>query len=355
MALKATGKILTSVLVVFLLVSPLLAQTCNAQSTKPEQEKAISFLKEVIQLDVDHYKLTLTDDNMNIDTLRLTYKIEPKAFLSLEKSQTLNFQFYNGSLISFDVQPGSDCLVFVQPRPDRFNAALDILERYQIWLNDPQVDEMATLLQQVGSEHSTFQVSGNLSLRIQLYSNTGEYRFSNYINGVEYSGIWITQSSTGAIFFTDNRASQPIGDTTIGISEEQAKTIAENYVATHPFRGTTQNSREVTNLSTLGVKAVFLKSTVGDNAHVLYPYYEVQFNIEADSVLDGCGVNVGANDGEVWNAYSYSSSTGTNSIAQMLFFFFPILPLLVIVVVVVVIVLLLSRRNRSRTELPVAA
>ena len=351
MALKATGKILTSVLVVFLLVSPLLAQTCNAQSTKPEQEKAISFLKEVIQLDVDHYKLTLTDDSMNIDTLRLTYKIEPKAFLSLEKSQTLNFH-YNGSLISFDVKPGSDCLVFVQPRPDRFNAALDILERYQIWLNDPQVGEMATLLQQVGSEHSTFQVSGNLSLRIQLYSNTGEYRFSNYINGVEYSGISISQSERGSIFFTDNRVSQQIGDTTIGISEEQARAIVENHVG-NPLRGTTHDSHEVTTLNILGIKAVYLKSTMRDNA--LHPYYEVQFNVEDKASLDGYGVNIGANDGEVWVAYSYSSSTGMISISQMPILLFAVLPVAVIVVVVVVIVLLLSKRNRSRTELPVAA
>jgi len=124
MALKAAEKILPSVLVVFLLLSPLLTQSCSAQSTTHEQEKAISFLKDVIQLDMDHYKLTLTGDSMNIDTLRLTYKIEPKAFLSLEKSQTLDFQFYNGSLISFDVQPDSDCLVFTQPRPSRFNATL---------------------------------------------------------------------------------------------------------------------------------------------------------------------------------------------------------------------------------------
>jgi hypothetical protein len=312
MALKAAEKILPSVLVVFLLLSPLLTQSCSAQSTTHEQEKAISFLKDVIQLDMDHYKLTLTGDSINIDTLRLTYKIEPKAFLSLEKSQTLDFQFYNGSLISFDVQPDSDCLVFTQPRPSRFNATLDILERYQIWLNDPQVGEMAALLQQVGSEQSTFHVIGNLSLRIQLYSNTGEYRFSNYINGVEYSGVSISQSVRGSIFFSDNRASQPIGNTTIGISEDQAKAIALEYAYTNPFRGSKQDSKEITNLDIKGVKAVGLKSSPRLN-NALYPYYDVQLDIAvgASSDLQGCGVIIGANDGEIWSSYSHSTSTNS--------------------------------------------
>lgn len=286
---------------------PLIAQT-NAQSLGPEQEKAISFLRDVIQLDLSHYDLTLSTSNMNLDTLYLNYKLTPKAFLSLEKSQTLTFQFYNGSLTSFGVQPGSD-LVFTQARPDRFNQTLVIMERYQTWLDDPQVGEMVTLLKQVGSEQNVFQASGNLSLRILGYSNTAEYRFSNYLNGVEYSGISIAQTSTGAIFFTDNRASQPIGDTTINISEDQAIAIAQNYVAAHPFRGTTGDSKEITNLKITGVKAVVLKSSMRVN-HTLYPYYDVQFNVENthSSVIDGCGVNVGAKDGDIWSTYSSSTS-----------------------------------------------
>lgn len=247
---------------------------------------------------------------MNIETLYLTYSLEPKTFLSLEKTQTLNFQFYNGSLTSFGVlRPGSG-LVFTQPRPDRFNETLCILERYQNWLDDSQVGEMAALLRQVGSEQSTFQTSGNMSLKIQGYSNNAEYRFSNYLNGVEYSGIWITQSSTGAIFFTDTRASQPIGDTTIEISEDQAIAIAQNYVAAHPFRANTGNSKEITNLNIKGIKAVVLKSGIGVN-HTLYPFYDVQFNVEGPQslALGSYGINVGAQDGEIWSSYGSFSST----------------------------------------------
>lgn len=324
------------ILFLFLLLTPLLVQSCSAQSTPPEQDKAISFLRDVIQLDVDHYKLTLTDDNMNIDTIRLTYKLEPKAFLSLEKSQTLNFQIYNGNLISFDVQLGSDCLVFTQPRLDRFNQTLTIIEHYQTWLNDPQVGEMAALLQQVGSEQSTFYVSGNMSLRIQLYSNTGEYRFSNYINGVEYSGISISQSEHGSIFFTDNRASQPIGDTTIGISEDQAKAIAQNYVDSHPFRGNTGDSKEITNLKITGVKDVIMKSGQRVN-HTLYPYYDVQFNVETSSyfIIEGCGVNIGAGDGEIWSSYCSSSSTSPLPVGNYNLLIIVIVSVLVCVAVVI--------------------
>jgi hypothetical protein len=307
---------------------------------QPEQDKAISFLRDVIQLDVNHYELTLTTDNMNIDTLYLAYKLEPKAFLSFEKDQTLTFQFYNGSLTSFGVQPGSG-LVFTQPRLDRFNETLGILERYQVWLNDPQVGEMAALMPQVGYEHNILEVSGNLSLKILGYSNTAEYRFSNYLNEVEYSGIWITQSSTGAIFFTDNRASQPIGNTTINISKDQAIMIAQDYVAAHPFRANTGDSKEITNLSITGVKAVVLKSSQRVN-HTLYPYYDVQFNVESphSSVIDSCGVNVGAKDGDIWSSYSSSTS---NSVPAGPYGFLVIAIVAVLVCIAVVVGVYVSR------------
>jgi len=311
-------------------------------------------MRNVIQLDVDHYRFTTTYNKSNEDTTYLSYRVQPKNDLVFWETFTIDFVFHNDSLTSFIAKPSSNYLVYTGSRLDRFNEVLGILTRYYAWTNDSQVNDMAALMGQVGSEYSLLQVNGNLSLRIQMYSDIAEYRFSNYFNGVEYNGVRISKSESGDVYFSDNRASQKIGNTTIGITEEQARKIAEEYVAVNPFRGTTQNSHEVTNLNTSGVKAVYLKSTEKLN-NTLYPYYEVQFNVEADSVLDGYGVNVGANDGEVWSAYSYSSSTGTNSISQMPFFFFTVLPVAVVAVVVVVIVLLLSRRNRSRTELPVAA
>jgi hypothetical protein len=203
---------------------------------------------------------------------------------------------------------------------------------------------MAALLRQVGCELNVFQVSGNISLKTQGHSNSAEYCFSNYFNGVEYSGISITQSSTGAIFFTDNRASETIGDTTINISEDQASNIAQNYIATHPFRGNIGDSKEITNLNITGVKAVVLRSSQRGN-HTLYPYYDVQLTVEnpPSYAIGNSGVNVGAKDGEVWSSYSSYSSTAVTPV-----FSFGILLILVVAILVCVAVVIGVYRSRLR-------
>lgn len=304
------------VFAVFLLLAPLLAQTCSAKPIQAQEDKAMSFLRDVIQLDVDHYKFTLdynsTDTYQN--SLYLEYKVEPKTFAFWE-SYTMNFQFCNDTLISFSVQPGSDnSLVYAQPRSDRFNEVLGILTRYQAWVNDSQVGEFADLMRQVGSERSLLQASGNISLHIQQYSDTAEYRFSNYINGVEYTSIGIAEgNSTGGVHFSDNRATQEIGNTTINISQDQAVAIAQNYVDANPVRGSVPEATGIMNLNVTGIKGVSLKSMERENG-TLYPYYDVEFSVEQPSTgLQGYGVNVGANDGVIWGAYSYSSSTSTST------------------------------------------
>jgi hypothetical protein len=279
-----------------------------------QEDKAMSFLRDVIQLDVDHYKFTQTYNQTSGNTTYLYYKVEPKSISALWESCTMNVEYYNDDILTgLSIKPGSDCIVYTRARPDRFNETLGILQRYETWLSDPQVGEMAGLLRQVGSEQNILQASGNLSVRIQHYSDIAEYRFSNYFNGVEYTKVGIAEgSSTGTVFFSDNRATQKIGNTTIGVSQDQAIAIAENYVRDKPVIGTVPDASVITDLNVMGITAIHLKSMERTN-NSLYPYYDVEFSIQQPSSgQQGYGVNVGANDGEVWGAYSYSSSIGTS-------------------------------------------
>jgi hypothetical protein len=294
---------------------PLLAHTSSPQPIQTQQDKAMAFLRDVIQLDVDHYKFTQTYSQTSQNTTYLYYKIEPKSISGLWERYIMNVEFYNDILTGLSIQPGSDCLAYTRARPDRFNETLGILERYQTWLSDPQVGEMAELLHQVGSEKDILQASGNLSVRIQHYSDIADFSFSNYFNGVEYTSVKIDEgSSTGRVLFSDNRAEARIGNTTIGVSQDQAVAIAQNYVNFSPVRGTVPaNNNGITNLTVTGVKGVNLKSMQRVN-DILYPYYDIEFNVEQLSFgYQVYGVNVGANDGEVWGAYSYTTSASSGS------------------------------------------
>lgn len=345
-------RLLGAILLLSLLLSPLLAQTCSAKPIPAEENKAMSFLRDVVQLDVDHYKFTLTYNSTNphLNSLYLEYKLEPKAFAFWENYR-MNFQFNNETLTGFSVQPGgSNNLVYTRSHTDRFSEVLGILERYQAWSNDSQVGDFANLMHQVGSEKSLLQVSGNISLRIQQYSDNAEYRFSNYINGVEYTGITLGEGNqTGSVGFSDNRASARIGNTTIGISQDQAIAIAQNYVNANPVRGTVPNNNNaITNLNITGIKGVHLKSEQKGN-NTLYPYYDVEFNIQQPSSgQQGYGVNVGANDGEIWGTYRYSSTT--DSASTTIPAFSVIILLVIVAAVVVVVAVLITRRKTTRIE-----
>jgi hypothetical protein len=336
---------------VFLLLAPLVAQTCSAQPTQTQQDKAMSFLRDVIQLDVDHYKFTLDYNNTDhlLNIIYFEYKVEPKT-LAFWKSYKMIFEFRNDTLTGFSVPGDGNNLAYTRSHTDRFNEVIGILERYQTWNNDSQVGDFINLMNQVGSERSLLQASGNISLTIQMYSDEAEYRFSNYINGVEYTSIIIGEGNrTGRVGFSDNRASLKIGNTTIGVSQDQAVAIAQNYVNSHPVRGTVPNSNGITDLTVTGIKGVYLKSQQKEN-DTLYPYYDVEFNVQQSSSGQlGYSVNVGANDGEVWGGFSYSSSTNSTIVPA----FSLIILLVIVAAVIVVVVVLITRRKPVRTAPPV--
>ena len=65
---------------------------------------------------------------------------------------------------------------------------------------------MIDLLKKAGSEKNSFLVSGNLSLGISISQSVARYRFSNYLNGVEYSGVTVNiENSTKIVSFEDMR------------------------------------------------------------------------------------------------------------------------------------------------------
>jgi len=340
-----TSKKIAVVLLILALTAPLVLQTCTAQTTPSIDDKPASFIRDVIQLDLTHYKVTLEYNNSTPKNhTSLSYKLEPTSLLSLWQSSTMNIELYNDALTSFNIKPSSS-IVYTQPQSDRFNQTLGIIERYQAWINDPQVAEMANLMRQVGSEKSTLETSGNMSLKIQRYSDIAEYRFSNYFNGAEYTYVLVAIGSSSGVYFSDNRASDSIGNTTIGVSMDQSIAIAENYVKAKTFPSKPSSSQVALDVG--AVKAVNLKAASHINS-TWYPYYEVQFNVgDASNGQQGFGVNVGANDGAVWSTYSYSSSTNTQPI-----FYPPINLLLLAAIVVGVIVAVLvgvSRKNRQKT------
>src|SRR5208283_2972449 len=173
---------------------------------------------------------------------------------------------YDGVLGFCSLSPSIGGLQYLQPKQDRFDETLGIVERYQAWTNDSQVQEMANLLRTVGSERNVTEASGNLTLGI--YSgNYAQYIFYNTFNGVDYTGLTVFMSSS-YVDFSDSRVFEKIGDTTINVSEEQAVDIAKNYLKTYSYNATLGNGTRVTvsNLNVTGVDSTSLQTGIRENS-----------------------------------------------------------------------------------------
>ena len=281
-------------LLVALVLAPLLIQQSKAQESTPTPNlggKALSFLSDVISLDLTKYKVTLYENQSGGN--HLFYKLYPNDEPSLFffPSETLAiFNFYNGTLGSCTLSPGIDGLNYKQAFSDRYNTTIGIVQRFETWANDSWVQGMETLMVKVGSEKNVLEVSGNESLRITVHSDGfGEYQFSNYFGGVEYTGVTVSMgnSSSRDVFFTDSRAFEKIGNTTITVSRQQAINIAEEYLKNYSFQHTFGNGTSITisNLNVTSISSVDLETNPGyanmesiQNS-TLFPYWDVRLNV----------------------------------------------------------------------------
>lgn len=369
--LHSLGKICVFMLIVLISV-PLLMYTSKAQAidtTANLGNKALSFLDEVIQLDMSKYKVTLYENSSNGN--HLFYKLYPNTLSPFGSETNAVFSFYNGTLGSCNLLPGTEGLMYKQSFTDRFNVTLGIVQRFELWANDSWVKGMETLMVKVGSEKNMFQVSGNESLRITVLSDGfGEYKFSNYLEGVEYTGVSVAMgnSSGRGIFFTDSRAFHTIGNTTINVSRDQAITIAEDYVKNYSYNHTFGNETSiiVSNLNVTGISSADLAANPRYAAmgsimnSTLFPYWDIRVNVSnmPASGLGGVGVVISANDGTVTSSYQFSNMDIGPLLSS---FFFPItaslLSTLVAIIAIpiivgVVLVIVLKRQGKNRPPKP---
>ncbi len=343
---------------------PLIIQTPKVEASTVASnlgDKALSFLSDVIQLDLAKYKITLYENESNGN--HLFYKLYPDdaSTLFLSSSQTLAiFNFYNGTLGSCNLSPGIEGLKFKQAFTDRFNVTSGIVQRFEKWANDSWVKGMEDLMIKVSSEKNVLEILDNESLRITVHPDGfGEYKFSNYLNGVEYTGVSVSMgnSSKRDVFFTDSRAFEKIGNTTITVSKQQAINIAEEYVKNYSFQHTFGNgtSIAVSNLKITGISSADLTTNPGyanmesiENS-TLFPYWDVRVNVSNMPAkgLQGVGVVISANHGTVTSSYQYTNI----DIGSLLFFpatssflytlaFVVAIPIVIVIVLVVLIIIL---------------
>lgn len=210
--------------------------------------------------------------------------------------------FHKGSIATCNIFTTFSDLHYKQLSLGRYNDTLGFLQRYQTWTDDASIAKMVTLLQNVGFENSTSEVLDDLELKISVNYSAVTYAFYEFYVGVEYTGVTLTYEQSGAILFRDTRVNQQIGDTTINLSEEQAVTIAKQYVGNFTYKIDSWNGSDIsqTAFTVSDVYVVYLESApIGSSVRL--PYWHVWLNVSDPIVPNqqGFELYLSAKDGTV--------------------------------------------------------
>jgi hypothetical protein len=286
-----------------------------SSATSDSQEKALSFLRDVIQLDMSKYTTTLVRDNAGtsgsgeIPMQYLEFNLN-----SLESHATAIIKISNDTLFSCYLYTNWGVLLYAHSYSDSFDAASRIIRKYRTWANDSKIEQMSNLLDKVGSTKNATETSDNMTLRVSVRYYGDSFDWKNTFNGAEYSGVSLYFSSQrSSLDFHDDRTIYKIGNTNLNVSKEQAIAIAKDYVGNYSYTLNFANGTihvDNLNVTDVGTKAD-LQTSLRGNA-TLYPYWNVL--VRLDHVYPGnteaIYVGVWADDGTVYNAYRVANVPG---------------------------------------------
>jgi hypothetical protein len=255
-------------------------------SISTAQEKALTFIENVLPIDITQYNITLSsygvpklpdigaykqnDANAEI----ITYSLESKDS-SINVICTLN----DGVLYmcQADTQKGS--IITDKMYANTADAAKSFLGRYQAF-SKLDSTEMLAMLANVDPTKNITITSGDLKLTITHKDLTGtafgdsiNFRWVRTINGCEYLLINAVFRDGAFSSFIDHRARYTIGDTTVNISKEQAIEIAMKYIKGYSYR--ISDDLVVSDFNVTEDRTIANLVPTVKEGNVLYPYWSV--------------------------------------------------------------------------------
>ncbi len=332
--------------------------------TFPEnQPKALSFLKDVFQVNLNSYDTKLTYSQIKIDGSTVTQNF---AYLLTKDSNfaSATFCFSNTTLISCDFYTGLSTPLLDKQTTDYYETAKNIIQNYKTWTGDDDVSRMVDAITVLGSSKNGTTISGNILLSAQTYNFHSTYEWSYIFNGVDYNNVILDIGSYNQnphnIRFSDDRFLNSIGDTSVVVTKEQAIAIAEDYVK--------NNFTYLSGVSSLNDSAIYVSglgvidenttaglATTNRNSSMLYPYWEI--HVALDDIYPGrvaaVNVRVWADSGTVFWARTEADGSG---LLPSLFTFPVLAPLMFLlaggvtfaVAILVVLMVFLKRMDKQQ-------
>ena len=279
-------------------------------------ERAISIIREVVQIDTTKYQTTLLRDTIE-NRSDLDSVVEEILQYSLTTSDSkidlvLRFRNDHFSLCQISLIEGIPPFdpIYIQPQPAGvLEAARGIIERYRSVSSDPYLDDMSTLLISA-SEVNTELTLGNVKLKTTVYGDNAEVILMYTANGFDYSTKRIRLVFQQHVLeeLSDDWFLYKVSDAQVSVSRGQAIQIARNAAQNFEW---TADGIQVTDFNIIADSAVFVPHPRTESL-TLVPYWFATLYLDKEypGGVNSITVGVWADTGEVANIQALSSQVG---------------------------------------------
>jgi hypothetical protein len=302
------------ILVLVVVLGVLIVQLPIAYSVElTASEKALSFLTDVVKIDVAKYNATASEITVSYPSdLGGLAKVEGGYTLESNGEKThVTYTFIDNILDYFHVYPIKGVPLYSEPPSvDVLKWADAILQRYQVHTGFSDVEGMRSILSTINEVKNLETTVGNITLTIKTGTNNHtSFSWVYTYNGADYhTGIYLSFKDGSLYTFSDDRYNK-IGSTDVDISREEAIGIAMKRVQNISWNVNASDSSvvKVGNVTILENRTKVGLLTSPEEPLMLYPYWQV--GLTFDKVYPGSvyGVtyNIWADTGEIFYGHMH--------------------------------------------------
>lgn len=215
-------------------------------------ENAITFIQDVIQLDITEYQATLLRDTVEYrtDFGGVVEEILEYSLTNSESQIDVVLRFRNRELSRYQMNLFEGSPIYAQPQPfSVLDAANGLLQRISSFKDADYLENMSILLAKVGVTENTEITEGNMKLKVSMSGANAEVQWLYTENGVDFPAKSLTLEFEDHVLkaLTDGWFLFSIGSTEVNVSSEEAVAIAGNALKSYTWEadGTTVSDFKV--------------------------------------------------------------------------------------------------------------
>jgi DNA-binding transcriptional ArsR family regulator len=245
--------------------------------------KVADFLRGVVLLDTNRYKITLLSNTLEYrDDFSVAEEVIKYSLTNSNSKLEASFRYRENHLSRYQLTSTENTpLLTESPSSSILDTAKDALNRYTAYSADAYLTEMRNLLSTINATDSevTTAASDNMKLQITQKGSNAEFLWMYTQNGIDFSAKSLRMTFEKGILtaLTDGYFLFTIANAELNVNVDQASTVATNHLETLTWN---INGSETTDFVAQKVVSIQMLPHPRGNSVALVPYWYVTLQLD---------------------------------------------------------------------------